>query len=142
MNSIEFNNQLYTVSRSLKTPAIQKGKEVNDLIQEVLVGSLENESKFKSGINIKDWFYLFTLPNPFSAKTATVEPALLAVTESTINTTDMYQAISQMDKTYQEPFMLHFSGYKNEEIASQLNIALDVVVARIATAREILKDSL
>jgi RNA polymerase sigma-70 factor (ECF subfamily) len=55
---------------------------------------------------------------------------------------EINKAINNLDKTFREPFMMHFSGYKYEEIAEKLKIPMGTVKNRIHVARKTLMAAL
>ncbi len=52
------------------------------------------------------------------------------------------KAIQGLDRDYKVPFMMHFKGYKYQEIAEDLNLPLGTVKSRIFFARKDLKKKL
>lgn len=61
MTAVEFNELVYTASKSLKIPALKfthNHNDANDLIQDTILKALRNRTKFKSGTNIKAWLYI------------------------------------------------------------------------------------
>jgi DNA-directed RNA polymerase specialized sigma24 family protein len=54
----------------------------------------------------------------------------------------MNAEIDKLDKNYKDPFMLHFSGFKYEEIAEKLKIPMGTVKNRIHVARKVLMENL
>src|SRR6476660_1744606 len=75
MTTIEFNNLVYTASKSLKYPALKfthNQADANDLIQDTLVKALRNKNKFKKGTNIKAWLYII-MKNTFISNYHKVE---------------------------------------------------------------------
>lgn len=133
MASIQFNNLIYTASKNLKYPSVKISgteKKANDLIQNAILASVKNKGCFE--INLKNLIGL----NKKSINTTSTP---------NFNTTTSYadnggigQRLSMMDKQYSEPFMLHFSGFKVEQIAKDLNISVEVVNERIESARKII----
>jgi RNA polymerase sigma factor (sigma-70 family) len=162
MTTVEFNNLVYTASKSLKSPALKYTRnnidDANDLIQDALLKALKNKDKFKQGTNIKAWLYVI-MRNTFISKyhnekgriTDSIEdeysmdsPETICHNLGTGNmvTEDVQFAIKNLDKSLSEPFMLHFSGFKYEEIALKLRIPLGTVKNRIHVARKTLMEGL
>ena len=48
--------------------------------------------------------------------------------------------IDELDDSIREPFMMHYSGFKYQEIADELNLPLGTVKSRIFFARKALKE--
>ena len=163
MTNIEFNNLVYTASKSLKYPALKftrnNTEDANDLIQDTMVKALNNKAKFQQGTNIKAWLYII-MKNTFISKyhsdkkqtlTDPIEEAHVFASEATtdynkgtsnIALEEIYGAINKLDKIFKDPFMMHFSGYKYEEIAEKLNIPMGTVKNRIHVARQTLMTNL
>ena len=159
MTTVEFNNLVYTASKSLKYPALKfthNQSDANDLIQDTIVKALRNKNKFKKGTNIKAWLYII-MKNTFISNYHKVEKrnnlidpiddeynfnveTTVAQNEGTTNITmeEIHKAINKLDKVFKEPFMMHFSGYKYEEIAQKLKIPMGTVKNRIHVARKTL----
>ncbi|MFL5727875.1 MAG: RNA polymerase sigma factor [Cytophagaceae bacterium] len=162
MTTVEFNNLVYTASKSLKHPALKYTRnnveDANDLIQDALLKALRNKDKFKQGSNIKAWLYVI-MKNTFISKyhhekamiTDSIEEEYTLKSSEAITSNraagnmameDIQQAIKQLDKSLKDPFMLHFSGFKYEEIAVKLQIPLGTVKNRIHVARKTLMEML
>lgn len=163
MNSVEFNDLVYTASKSLKYPALKfthNQSDANDLIQDTIVKALKNKNKFKKGTNIKAWLYII-MKNTFISNYHKVEKRnnlidpiddeynfnvanTVAHNEGSSNITmdEIQKAISKLDKVFRDPFMMHFSGFKYEEIAQKLRIPMGTVKNRIHVARKTLMQEL
>lgn len=134
MNGLQFNTLIYTASESLKSPALNftgsKSKEVNNLIQKVLLRGLKYRTKFKSGPGFG---------NPLrSVMKNSRKENIPAPKPEVFNIQDIYSAFEKMEADFKEPFVLHFSGMKDEEIAARLNMPEETVKNRIEAARIIL----
>jgi RNA polymerase sigma factor (sigma-70 family) len=163
MTTIEFNNLVYTASKSLKYPALKfthNQADANDLIQDTLVKALRNKNKFKKGTNIKAWLYII-MKNTFISNYHKVEkrnslvdtieddftlnvPSNITHNDGSSNVAleEIHKAINNLDKSFKEPFMMHFSGFKYEEIAEKLRIPMGTVKNRIHVARKTLMEAL
>jgi RNA polymerase sigma factor (sigma-70 family) len=163
MTTIEFNNLVYTASKSLKYPALKfthNQADANDLIQDTLVKALRNKNKFKKGTNIKAWLYII-MKNTFISNYHKVEkrnslvdtieddftlnvPSTITHNNGSSNVAmeEIHKAINNLDKSFREPFMMHFSGFKYEEIAEKLRIPMGTVKNRIHVARKTLMEAL
>ena len=62
--------------------------------------------------------------------------------EMNINLQDIHEAISKLKPEYRVPFMMHFEGFKYDEIADELDLPIGTVKSRIHLARKELKDEL
>jgi RNA polymerase sigma factor (sigma-70 family) len=163
MTTIEFNSLVYTASKSLKYPALKfthNQADANDLIQDTILKALKNKTKFKKGTNIKAWLYII-MKNTFISNYHKVEkrnnlidpidddytlnvPSTITHNEGSTNIAmeEINKAINGLDKSFREPFMMHFSGFKYEEIAEKLRIPMGTVKNRIHVARKSLMESL
>jgi RNA polymerase sigma factor (sigma-70 family) len=162
MTTTELDNLIYTASKSLKQPALKftrNSEEANDLIQDTLLKALRSKSSFKTGTNIKAWLYII-MKNTFISKyhknkrntfVDTTESEHEIITPSTIehnqgttnlNMQEINHAIENLSPAFREPFMMHFSVFKYEEIAEKLEIPMGTVKNRIHVARKILMENL
>ena len=55
---------------------------------------------------------------------------------------DIQKALSTLENSFREPFMMYFHGYKYHEISDKLSIPIGTVKNRIHLARKELKDVL
>ena len=55
---------------------------------------------------------------------------------------DINNAVENLQQTYRDPFVMHFRGFKYQEIAERLNIPIGTVKNRIHIARKELKKKL
>jgi RNA polymerase sigma-70 factor (ECF subfamily) len=60
--------------------------------------------------------------------------------ESSLTVKEIQLAIESLEDWMRIPFMLHFGGYKYEEIAKELGLPLGTVKSRIFSARQRLKE--
>jgi len=163
MSTVEFNDLVYTASKSLKIPALKfthNNNDANDLIQDTILKALKNKSRFKTGTNIKAWLYII-MKNTFISnyhkidkRNTLVDPidegynfntsSTISYNEgaSNISSREINKAINTLDKTFRIPFMMHYEGFKYNEIAEHLNIPMGTVKNRIHVARKYLMDSL
>ena len=63
-------------------------------------------------------------------------------TDSVVNGNYLMEQIQSVDKNYVDTFMMHYEGYKYEEISEILNIPLGTVKSRIFLARNKLMEKL
>ncbi|MCH2043766.1 MAG: RNA polymerase sigma factor [Saprospiraceae bacterium] len=160
MSTLEFNNKLNELSGLLQAFAYKLTKSVDDskdLYQETAYRALTNSDKFRPGTNLKAW--LFTIMrnifiNNYRKKTKSNtifdstdnnyylnagKQTVLNKAESGIMMQELKGMINALDKSIQVPFMMHYYGYKYQEIADQLNLPLGTVKSRIFFARKELK---
>jgi RNA polymerase sigma factor (sigma-70 family) len=163
MTTLEFNELVFTASKSLKYPALKftrnNSEDADDLIQDTLLKALKNESKFKEGSNIKAWLFVI-MRNTYISKynndkkniyVDTIEDEYMLTTPgaidfnkgaSNIAMNEINTAINNLEQVYKEPFMMHFAGFKYDEIADKLNIPMGTVKNRIHVARKNLMEAL
>lgn len=158
-----FETLLYAASKSLRYHALkftQNTEDANDLIQETLYKALKNKSKFTPGTEIKAWLFVI-LRNTFINKyhridkrNKSVDPIEYAYELIGPETTDYNQgitsmnmeqiqkAINKLEEQYKKPFLMHFQGYKYEEIVQELGCPMGTVKNRIHIARKLLMQDL
>jgi len=164
MSAINFSKAIVDFSPSLKPFAFkltQDLEEANDLIQETVYKALVNKDKFREGTNLNAWLYTI-MKNIFingyrkKSKRKTIfdstdnlyyiNSAALGIelnrSEATFIMDDIKKSIKELNKDFRIPFMLHFQGFKYQEIAEKLNLPLGTIKSRIFFARKELKKSL
>lgn len=62
--------------------------------------------------------------------------------ESRMNAKEIIKEIEKLEDDYKVPFTRHYTGYKYEEIAKEMQLPLGTVKSRIFIARKMLMDSL
>ena len=161
MNSLEFSSNLNQNSTALKSFAYNLTKdseEAKDLFQETAFRAYKNLEKFKPGTNLKAW--LFTIMknifiNNYRQKTKAntiidttenlyyINSGSLAVSnkaESSMLGKELVNMVASLDDSIKVPFLMHYQGYKYQEISDQLGIPLGTVKSRIFFARKELKE--
>jgi RNA polymerase sigma-70 factor, ECF subfamily len=132
-----------------------------DLLQDTFYRAISNLDKFKEGTNLKAW--LFTIMknifiNGYRKKKREYEVifqtdeisdnnllkvGFAAETSEFILVNDtLKMALGSLKEEYRSPFMMHFEGFKYQEIAEALDIPLGTVKSRIFFARKELADFL
>jgi RNA polymerase sigma-70 factor (ECF subfamily) len=163
MTSVEFNNNLSKLSTILQSFAYNLTKNIEDakdLFQETSYRAITNRDKFREGTNLKAW--LFTImKNIFinnyrkKVKSNTIMDATdnqfyinsIVVSnpnraESDIMMKELTSMVSNLDASIQVPFVMHYEGYKYQEIADDLKLPLGTVKSRIFFARKELKEKI
>lgn len=160
MNKLEFNQELYQHSVSLRSFALNFTKDVedaNDLVQDTMLKAVTYYSKFKEGTNLKGWLFTImrnTFINNYrrSVKTNTLISQSDDISSANLHFSasanraegkfvlaDIEKALATLQPEYHDPFMRYFEGYKYHEIAVMLDIPIGTVKTRIHVARNILK---
>lgn len=157
----EFHTQLDKMSVLLHSFAFnltKNAEDAKDLYQETAYRAMTNMDKFRPGTNFKAW--LFTImKNIFinnyrkKAKANTIVDSTdnLYYINSSVNTIsnraessimmkELVSMVEQLDDSIRVPFLMHYQGYKYQEIADYLDLPLGTVKSRIFFARKELKD--
>jgi RNA polymerase sigma-70 factor (ECF subfamily) len=155
---VGLQNNMLNFAMSLTT----NKEEAKDLTQETTLKALSNIDKYYDNVNFKGWIFTI-MHNLFvnNYRRAVRSQMIIDQSEnlyllnlpqsSGFDTPDGAYTYSEITKVlnnftneYKAPFIMHFSGYKYEEIAKNLNLPLGTVKSRIFFARkrlqEILKD--
>ena len=161
MSTTEFYNrfdQMTSLLQSFAYSLTKNTEEAKDLFQETAYRALTNRDKFRIGTNFKAW--LFTImKNIFinnyrkKAKANTIMDStenlyylnsgsvvISNKAESNIMMKELTKMIEGLDDSIKIPFLMHYQGFKYQEIADQLSLPLGTVKSRIFFARKELKD--
>jgi RNA polymerase sigma-70 factor (ECF subfamily) len=160
MTQIEFNHSVKDQYRPLRGYALkltQDPEDANDLVQETMLKAFKNSDKFADGTNLKGWLYTIMKNifinnyrrmikgNVFSDDTENqyyinyAQNAVRNDGESRVMMKEINNAIDQLSDNLRTPFLMSYQGYKYEEIAEFLTVALGTVKIRIHVARQKLK---
>ena len=135
----------------------QNIEEAKDLFQETAFRAMANREKFRADTNLKAW--LFTIMknifiNNYRKKTkqntimdATDNLHYLNSGKSSINNrgiantlmNELGQLIDKLEDNIRIPFLMHYEGFKYQEIADKFALPLGTVKRRIFFARRELK---
>lgn len=159
MSTLEFYSNFNNVTAVLKAFAYnltQNMEDARDLYQETAFRAIKNKEKFNPGTNFKAW--LMTI-----MKNIFINNYRRKVKQNTImdNTDDQYfinsakkvknsaesdimmeeltQMVEDLEEGLKVPFMLHYLGYKYQEIADFMQLPLGTIKSRIFFARRDLK---
>ena len=161
MSQPEFYNKFDQMSTLLHSFAYNLTKNVEDakdLYQETAFRALTNRDKFRTGTNFKAW--LFTIMknifiNNYRKKTKAntimdstdnlyyINSGSAIISngaESNIMMKELIKMIDELDNSVRIPFLMHYQGFKYQEIAEHLELPLGTVKSRIFFARKELKD--
>lgn len=163
MTTLEFNGNLDKVANLLQSFAYNLTKNIEDakdLFQETAFRALTNRDKFRDGTNFKAWTFTIMknifinnyrkkikqntiidgTDNQFYLNSVMVSTPNHA--ESAIMMQELNQMVDELDNSIQVPFVLHYQGFKYQEIADDLALPLGTVKSRIFFARKELKDKI
>ena len=158
MTAFEFNTRVIDLSEFIKGFALMytRDKELaEDLAQDTILKALSNREKFRTNTNLKGWLKVIlknTFINTYRKKASYMitynsedykvmngefdlyKPDNILMTEHIQN------LIDNLNPDLREPFVMHYEGYKYNEIAEQMNIPLGTIKSRIHQARKVLSN--
>jgi RNA polymerase sigma-70 factor (ECF subfamily) len=160
IHAFDFTGQLGELTGMLQSFAYKLTKnsdDAKDLFQETAYRAITNQEKFKVGTNLKAW--LFTvMRNIFingyrkKMKSNTIfdstdnlyylnagSQTVGNSAESTMMMNELQALIDNLEDGIRIPFLLHYYGYKYQEISEQLHLPLGTIKSRIFFARKELK---
>ncbi|MBX2815617.1 MAG: RNA polymerase sigma factor [Saprospiraceae bacterium] len=160
MSTVEFEDkfdQLSSVLHSFAYNLTKNVEDARDLFQETAFRALNNREKFRVGTNFKAW--LFTImKNIFinnyrkKVKKNTImdstdnmyfinsgDKVISNMAESNIMMDELEYMVESLDDSLKIPFLMHYEGFKYQEIADELGLPLGTVKSRIFFARKELK---
>lgn len=160
MATVNFQSELYRLKGVLHSFAYKLTKnqeDSKDLYQETAYRALMNEDKFKAGTNLKAWLFtimrnifinnyrkkikqntiLDSTDNDFYINSGS--NAVLNDAGSSMLMKELKRMIDGLDDSTRVPFLMHYYGYKYQEIADQLDLPLGTIKSRIFFARKELK---
>lgn len=161
MSQVEFEikfNQMTALLNAFAYNLTKNLEDAKDLYQETAYRAMTNMDKFRPGTNLKAW--LFTImKNIFinnyrkRAKANTIfdstdnlyflnsgDALISNSADSNILMDELTGMIEGLEDSIRVPFLLHYQGYKYQEIADYLDLPLGTVKSRIFFARKELKD--
>lgn len=160
MSQLEFFtefNRLTTLLNSFAYNLTKNSEDAKDLYQETAFRAMTNRDKFRPGTNLKAW--LFTImKNIFinnyrkKVKANTImdntdnlyylnsgRQSIENAADSNILIKELTKMIETLDDSTRIPFLMHYQGFKYQEIADHLDLPLGTVKSRIFFARKDLK---
>lgn len=163
MSQIEFYDRFGQMSSLLQAFAYnltKNSEDSKDLFQETAYRAMTNRDKFRPGTNFKAW--LFTImKNIFinNYRKRTKANTIFDTTEnlyylnsgkesignggeSGMLIKELTRMIESLDDNVRVPFLMHYQGYKYQEIADFLALPLGTVKSRIFFARKDLKSQI
>jgi RNA polymerase sigma factor (sigma-70 family) len=162
MSTLEFNEQLLSLRQQLYYFALGLTKDrenAQDLVQESILRAITFRDKFRDNTNFKAWVYTI-VKNTFinghrrNKRTRVIMDSVErereqvsrvqtpATVEANVKRTEIERSLNQLDPAFRTPFMMHFEGFKYNEIAARMSIPVGTVKSRIHQARQRLQESL
>ena len=162
MSVIEFDSRFDQLSAMLQSFAFKltkNGEDAKDLFQETAFRAMTNREKFRPGTNFKAW--LFTIMKNIFINNYRKRMKANTIMDSTDNMfyinsgssiiandadsnimmEELTEMIEDLEETMRVPFLMHYQGYKYQEIADHLELPLGTVKSRIFFARKELKNN-
>lgn len=163
MSQLEFEvkfGQMTALLHSFAYNLTKNTEDAKDLYQETAYRAMTNMDKFRAGTNFKAW--LFTIMKNIFINNYRKRTKSNTIIDSTDNLyflnsgdvsisnhaeTNMLMdeltgMIEHLDGSIRVPFMMHYQGYKYQEIADYLDLPLGTVKSRIFFARKELKETI
>jgi len=161
MSTIEFNTKLDKLATMLNAFAYNLTKNVDDakdLYQETSMRALINRDKFRPDTNFKAWMFTI-MKNIFinnyrkKVKSKTIidstdnmfyinsgSNSIRNNANSDIVMDELMGMMDEIEENLRVPFMMHYQGYKYQEIADNLELPLGTVKSRIFFARKEMRE--
>ena len=161
MSTTEFDSrfdQLSTLLHSFAYNLTKNVEDAKDLFQETAFRAMTNREKFRPGTNFKAWVFTI-MKNIFinnyrkKVKANTIMDStdnlyyinsgstiISNGAESNILMRELTKMIEELDDSIKIPFVMHYHGFKYQEIADHLELPLGTVKSRIFFARKELKN--
>jgi len=163
MATLKFTNDLQSHEKHLYAFAFNLTKdkeEAKDLYQETSFRALKNWEKFREGTNLKAWLFtimrnMFITNYRQKVRTSVIidsTPNLHFINlsnteivnqgESRMIMEELTMVLNKLEEKLRVPFVMHYEGYKYEEISEHLNKPVGTIKSRIFFARKRLKEML
>lgn len=161
MSTIEFTKKFTDLKSPLNAFAYNLTKnqeDAKDLYQETAFRAISNKEKFRPGTNFKAWSFTI-MKNIFinNYRKKMKKNTIIDTTDNmffinsgatmidndagrNILMDELNGMIESLDESIKTPFIMHFTGYKYQEIADKLELPLGTVKSRIFFARKALKE--
>ncbi len=163
MSTFEFNTKFFKLESLLYSFAYNLTKnadDAKDLYQETAFRALSNKDKFRPGTNFKAWVitimrnifinnyrrkrkagvFMDSTDNQYFINSGS--SAVSNNGENNILMQELDAMLEALDDSIRLPFLMHYYGYKYQEIADQLELPLGTVKSRIFFARKELKEKI
>lgn len=157
----EFDSKFYQMTNVLQAFAYNLTKnteDAKDLYQETAFRAMTNREKFRNGTNFKAW--TFTIMKNIFINNYRKKMKANTISDSTDNMyylnsgkevinnggegnimmKELSKMIEGLDESIKIPFLMHYRGYKYQEIADHFSLPLGTIKSRIFFARKELKE--
>lgn len=157
MTAVNFSLEIEKQKKSLQDFALKLTRdyvEASDLIQETNYRAIKNYHKFEENSNLRGW--LMTIMrnifiNNYRKKRVRQTYQDWSKNGYLINTNadsapnqgavdveyeELFAMIERLDDYLKTPFLMHYNGYKYDEIAAEVGAPLGTIKSRIHTARK------
>jgi RNA polymerase sigma-70 factor (ECF subfamily) len=162
MSQLEFTahfSQLQGVLHAFAIRLTQDEREAQDLVQETAYKAYKYRNMYQPKTNLRAWLMTImrnTFINNYRQRKRrqtiydhsdndfllnTGDNAVQNSAPGAITFDELYQAVEQLEDWVRIPFLMHYQGFKYEEIAQELQIPLGTVKSRIFFARKKLQDA-
>ncbi len=162
MSHLEFTHhfsQFKGVLHSFAVRLTQDESEAQDLVQETAYKAFKYRSMYQPKTNLRAWLMTImrnTFINNYRQRKRrqvlsdrTDNDFLLTAGTNAVHNAapgsitfeELYQAVEKLEDWVRIPFLMHYQGFKYEEIADELQIPLGTVKSRIFFARKKLQEA-
>ncbi len=159
MNFSSEINKLQSVLHNFAFKLTKNNEDSKDLYQETAYRALINQDKFRVGTNMKAWLFtimrnIFINDYRKKIKKNTIldatdnqyylnsgGPTVINDANSAMMMDELQELVDKLDDSTRVPFLMHYYGYKYQEIAEQLDLPLGTIKSRIFFARKELKEA-
>ena len=160
MTASDFNTQFQAYNGPLQAFAYRLTNDMErakDLLQETAYRAFKNKDRFQQNTNLKAWL-MTIMKNIFindyrrRAKHTTIfdstdnqyylnsgKQTVRNGAGTNIMMDELTEIIEELDESIRIPFLMHYKGYKYQEIAEHFELPLGTVKSRIFFARRELK---
>ena len=160
MSTLEFDDRFCQMTAMLQSFAYnltKNAEDAKDLYQETAFRAMTNREKFRPGTNFKAWLFTIMKNIFINNYRRRVKRNSILDTKENLNylnsawdsvgnkaeteifMRELREMIAELDETLRTPFLLHYRGFKYQEIADQLGAPLGTIKSRIFFARKELK---
>lgn len=163
MSNLEFTQSFYQYRPTLMSFAVHLTKdeeEANDLMQDTAYKAFKYRNMYKPHTNLRAWL-MTIMRNTFinnyrqRKRRRTLQDSTANqywinagngqaynTGESEVTMKELMGMVERLDDWLKVPFLMHYQGFKYEEIAQELEIPLGTVKSRIFFARRKLQEGL